>query len=102
MPFQERSAILREIGTELDAGALAYVTGDRENLETEVSTDVLRRIPRHMEATGKQDRLALVLYTLGGAADAGGRLGGEPSTCQVGPGRREPVTCSGHSLGMLR
>jgi hypothetical protein len=43
MPFQERSAILREIGTELDAGALAYVTGDRENLETEVSTDVLRR-----------------------------------------------------------
>ena len=66
MPFQERSAILREIGTELDAGALAYVTGDRENLETEVSTDVLRRIPRHLEATGKQDRLALVLYTLGG------------------------------------
>jgi len=66
MPFQERSAILREIGTELDAGALAYVTGDRENLETEVSTDVLRRIPRHLEATGKQDRLALVLCTLGG------------------------------------
>jgi membrane-associated protease RseP (regulator of RpoE activity) len=64
MSFRARSAILQEIGTELQAGVLAYVTGDRENLETEVSADVLRRVPRHLEA-GKQDRLALVLYTLG-------------------------------------
>jgi hypothetical protein len=66
MTFHERSAILEQIGGELHAGALAYATGDRENLETEVSPDVLRRIPRHLEAVGKQERLALVLYTLGG------------------------------------
>jgi hypothetical protein len=66
MPFQARSAILREIGTELEAGVVAYVTGDRENLQVEVGVDVLRRIPRHLEAIGKQERLALVLYTLGG------------------------------------
>ena len=66
MSFQARSAILREIGAELEAGVLAYVTGDRENLETEIGADVLRRVPRHLEAIGKQDRLALVLYTLGG------------------------------------
>src|SRR5215468_5658831 len=66
MPFQTRSAILREIGAELDAGVLAYVTGDRENLQTEVSADVLRRVPRHLEAVGRRERLALVLYTLGG------------------------------------
>lgn len=66
MPFDARSATLAEIGAQLDAGALAYVTGDRENLETEVSADVLRRVPRHLEAIGKQDRLALVLYTVGG------------------------------------
>jgi Serine dehydrogenase proteinase len=66
MPFQARSAILRDIGAELQAGVLAYVTGDRENLETEVNADVLRRVPHHLEAIGKQDRLALVLYTLGG------------------------------------
>src|SRR5215510_7702690 len=69
MPFQERSAVLREISTELSAGVVAYVTGDRENLETEVGTDVLRQVPRHLEAIGKQDRLALVLYTLGGDAN---------------------------------
>src|SRR5215813_3628520 len=69
MSFQARSAILDEIGAELRAGVLAYVTGDRENLETEVGTDVLRRLPRHLEAVGKQDRLALVLYTLGGDAN---------------------------------
>jgi len=66
MPFEARSAILRQIGAELDAGVLAYVTGDREGLETEVGPDVLRRIPRHLEAIGKRDRLALVLYTIGG------------------------------------
>ena len=66
MPFQARSAILQEIGAELDAGVLAYVTGDRENLETGVGPEILVRVPRHLEAIGKQDRLALVLYTLGG------------------------------------
>jgi len=66
MPFQARSAILDEIAVELQAGVLAYVTGDRENLETYVGVDVLPRLPRHLEAIGKQDRLALVLYTLGG------------------------------------
>jgi len=66
MSFQARSAILEEIGTELDAGVVAYVTGDRANLETEVGLDVLPRLPRHLEAVGKRDRLALVLYTLGG------------------------------------
>jgi hypothetical protein len=66
MSFDARSAILHEIGAELQAGVLAYVTGDRENLETEVSIEVLRRVPRHLEAIGRQDRLALVLYTLGG------------------------------------
>lgn len=66
MPFQERSAILGEIGAELDAGVLAYVTGDREGLETDVGADVLPRLPRHLDALGKQERLALVLYTLGG------------------------------------
>src|SRR5262245_63825815 len=66
MPFDARSAILGEIGSELQAGVLAYVTGDRESLQTEVDADVLRRVPRHLEAIGKQDRLSLVLYTLGG------------------------------------
>src|SRR5215475_3318077 len=66
MPFQARSVILDEIGAELEAGVLAYVTGDRENLEVDVGADVLRQVPRHLEAIGKQDRLALVLYTLGG------------------------------------
>ena len=66
MAFEARSAILQEIGTELQAGVLAYVTGDRENFETEIGADVLPRLPRHLEAIGQQNRLALVLYTLGG------------------------------------
>ncbi|HEY7398492.1 MAG TPA: hypothetical protein VH538_09335 [Gaiellaceae bacterium] len=64
MSFDARSAILHEIGAELQSGARAYVTGDRENLETEVSIEVLRRVPRHLEAIGEQDRLALALDEL--------------------------------------
>jgi hypothetical protein len=66
MTVQARAAILQDIGVELDAGVLAYVTGDRPNLEVEVGVDVLPRLPRHLDAIGKQRRLALVLYTLGG------------------------------------
>jgi serine dehydrogenase proteinase len=66
MSLQARSTILQEIGVELQAGVLAYVTGDREGLETEVGPDVLRRLPRNLDVIGKQERLALVLYTLGG------------------------------------
>jgi hypothetical protein len=66
MSFGARAAILEQIGGELDAGVLAYVTGDRENLELEVGADVLRRLPRHLDAIGRRRRLALVLYTLGG------------------------------------
>jgi len=66
MPVQARSEILRAIGAELDAGVLAYVTGDRAQLETEVGADVLPRLPRHLEAVGTRHRLALVLYTNGG------------------------------------
>jgi hypothetical protein len=42
MPYQARAAILEELGAELQAGVLAYATGDRENLETEASADVRR------------------------------------------------------------
>jgi pimeloyl-ACP methyl ester carboxylesterase len=66
MSLTARAAILEQIGVELDAGVLAYVTGDRENLELEVGADVLRRLPRHLDAIGRRRRLALVLYTLGG------------------------------------
>src|SRR5262249_3447171 len=66
MSSQTRSEILQQISAELHSGVLAYVTGDRENLQADVSADVLRKLPRHLDAIGKRDRLALVLYTLGG------------------------------------
>jgi D-3-phosphoglycerate dehydrogenase len=40
MPFQARSAILHEIGAELQAGVVAYVTGDRESLIARYGTGV--------------------------------------------------------------
>lgn len=45
---------------------MAFVTGDRENMQTVVAADSLPRIQRHLAAVPEKKRLSLVLYTLGG------------------------------------
>jgi len=45
---------------------LAWVTGDRQNLHTQVGVDQVVRFPRHLEAVGERDSVALLLYTRGG------------------------------------
>lgn len=45
---------------------LAWVTGDRQNLHTQVGVDQVVRFPRHLEALGDCDAVALLLYTRGG------------------------------------
>lgn len=45
---------------------LAYVTGDRGGLITGISNDQVVRFPRHLEKIGKQETLAVMLYTRGG------------------------------------
>lgn len=45
---------------------LAWVTGDRENLPTQIGADQILRFPRHLDAVGEHDAIALLLYTRGG------------------------------------
>jgi len=45
---------------------LAWITGDRENLHTQISVDQIVRFPRHLDSVGQQDAVALLLYTRGG------------------------------------
>ncbi len=45
---------------------IAYVTGDRLNMETQIASDVVDVFGRHLEAIGKTNKITLILYTLGG------------------------------------
>lgn len=45
---------------------LAWVTGDRENLQTQIGNDQVVRFPRHLDQIGDVDQMALLLYTRGG------------------------------------
>ncbi len=66
MSWPERRRILEELGAELQAPVLAYVTGDRAGLETQISIEQVARFPRHLAALGNSRRIALLIYTRGG------------------------------------
>jgi Serine dehydrogenase proteinase len=68
--LQERQRILQELESSLDSPVLAFVTGDRPALATQIAAEQLVYFPRHVEAIGKQRRLSLLLYTRGGETQA--------------------------------
>lgn len=45
---------------------LAWATGDRENLAAQIGADQIVRFPRHLDAIGEHESIALLLYTRGG------------------------------------
>ncbi len=45
---------------------IAYVTGDRANMEAQIAPDSIDIFGKHLEAIGQTDKITLILYTLGG------------------------------------
>jgi membrane-bound ClpP family serine protease len=66
LPRDKRAKILEELQAELGFPMLAYVTGDRPNLPTQIAPDQVILFPRHLKAIGNQTRAGLLLYTRGG------------------------------------
>lgn len=66
MSLQQRLQILNQLGSELGAPVLSLATGDRPGLQTQLSAEQLVQFPRHLDAIGRHDHLALLLYTRGG------------------------------------
>lgn len=61
-----RSGLIGQIGSHLNLPVLAYVTGDRAGLQTQISAEQIPLFPRHLTSIGHHDRVALLLYTRGG------------------------------------
>ena len=56
----------RQIEVERDSKVIAYVTGDRPGLETQVHSEVVDIFVDHLDSIGDVERISLVLYTRGG------------------------------------
>lgn len=68
---QDRLALYQKIEEQFDAKVMAFVTGDRKGLETQIHKEVLGLMVHHLDVIGKSKRLALYLHSLGGDTIAG-------------------------------
>lgn len=71
MGRQQRLDLIREIEKRTDSRVLIYITGDRPGMETQISSDVIPLIYKHLEAMGSHEKISLFLYTTGGITISG-------------------------------
>ena len=67
----ERMKLISDIEKERGSKLLIYITGDRGGLETRISTDVFPFIFKHLSKIGNQEKIDLLIYTVGGITIAG-------------------------------
>ncbi|MFO8056919.1 MAG: serine protease [bacterium] len=68
--YQERKNFYRELEEKRQSKLLIYITGDRENRQTQISHDVIDLFVNHLDSIGDVDKLSLYLYTTGGITSA--------------------------------
>ncbi len=67
MGKKERLEIIQKLEAYRKTKVLAYITGDRPGLVTQVGDDSVGLIQEHLEAIGNQKKISMFLYTRGGA-----------------------------------
>lgn len=72
--FEDRVNLYRAIEAERGSRVIAYVTGDRPGMETQVSAEVVDLFVDHLDAIWPSQKISLVLYTNGGDTAAAWRL----------------------------
>ena len=74
MSFQTRKGIYQQIEQDRSTKVLAYITGDRRGLETQISADCIDLFVDLLDQIGPTDKLSLILHTNGGETLAAWRL----------------------------
>jgi hypothetical protein len=71
MARQERIELIKEIEEKRDSRVIAYVTSDRQGLETQIEENAIPFLHRHVDALPPDDRkkIDLFIYSRGGASD---------------------------------
>jgi hypothetical protein len=72
--FQTRKKIIKKIEAERDSSVICYITGDRPQLETQISPEIIDIFVTHLDAIGPTKKISLILHTNGGNTAAAWRL----------------------------
>jgi hypothetical protein len=73
MAKDARIQLIKEVEDLRKSRVLVMFMGDRGGLETKIASDLIPLIARHLRLMGKQERIDLIIYTLGGDVMAGYR-----------------------------
>ena len=75
-PYQDRQSIYKKIEKQRGSRVIAYVTGDRPGMQTQISNDAVDLFTEHLDAIFPTKRISLILHTLGGNTMAAWNLVG--------------------------
>ncbi len=64
--YTERKKIYEEIEKSRHSKVIAYATGNRPGMETQIASDAVDIIAEHLDIIGNTKKISLILYTLGG------------------------------------
>lgn len=67
----DRINLIKQIEKKTDSTVLVYFTGDRPRFETRIGNDVIPKFYEHLSKIGHQEKITLIIYTLGGITNAG-------------------------------
>ncbi len=71
MARQDRFDLINSIETETDSRLLSLFAGDRRGMETKIAQDIFPMFHRHLMNIGRQEKISLSLYSVGGITIAG-------------------------------
>lgn len=72
--YSARIPLVKEIEKLRGSSVICYVTGDRRQLETQISPEIIDLFIEHLDAIGPTQKLSLILHTNGGDTSAAWRL----------------------------
>lgn len=71
MSRKKRMELIRNLEEYRESKVLIYITGDRRGLETKIAMDIFPMFHEHLRNFGKQKKIDLFIYSLGGLTIAG-------------------------------
>ena len=66
MSYDDRQRAYREIEQQRKSRVVAYVTGDRPGMQSQINNDVIDLIGDNLDAVFPTKKISLILHTLGG------------------------------------
>jgi len=71
MTRQQRFDLIEQIQIKRESKLIIYIAGDRMGMETKISMDIFPNLHKHLVRIGKQNKIDLFLYSIGGITIAG-------------------------------